>query len=318
MTKPKIKTIAKRAGRVVELKDYLDESRRIEAIKTARALALAGLPKKRTDKTQLSRTMRIGKEMWLRVTYGATEGNELPFGEDRFVLAGIQHLAIKSDSPIVLFERVGQLLETFGLAEDGHTLALLRQRFKRLSGLSVMLLFGKTEEELEEGVAGEQLFIIRKFALPTRADLRSEKAGQLQLSDVHPYGVVLSGDFWEYLSETSNRLIVPLELLKLFIDRPTGWDYLCFLVARCGAAKRPSEVPHEALMSLFRDSDVEADRAVIRRLLAYHREIMLATGGRLNADLVEKGHFPTTGRGRPKKRWVLKVRPSKSLLSRSK
>ena len=62
----------------------------------------------------------MGANMWLRVTYAATEGNELPFGEDRFVLAGIQHLAIEQESPIVLFNRVGHLLQTFGLAEDGR------------------------------------------------------------------------------------------------------------------------------------------------------------------------------------------------------
>ena len=261
----------------------------------------------------------MGADLWLRVSYGATEGNELPFGADRFVLAGIQHLAIEQDSPIVLFERVGHLLKTFGLAEDGRTVARLRQRFKRLSGLSVRLLNGRTKEELEEGVEGEQLFIIRKFSLPTRKDLRSEEAGQLTIEGTHPFGVVLSSDFWEYLSDSSNRLLVPLELLKHFIDRPTGWDYLCFLVARCGAARTVSEVPHEALIPLFRDKEGEADRAIIRRLKAYHKEIMSATDGRLQAELIEKGHFPTSGRGRPRKRWVLRVGPSKQLFpSRNK
>ena len=116
----------------------------------------------------------------------------------------------------------------------------------------------------------------------------------------------------------SLSLIIPLELLKLFIDRPTGWDYLCFLIARCGAAKTISEVPHEALISLFRDTEAEADREIIRRLKGYHREIMLATGGRLQAELLERGTFPSQGRGRPRKRWALRVGPSKSLLPRGK
>lgn len=318
MTKPTSRTLRKRADKVVRIQDRLSEARRIEAIRTARALALAGLPKRRAKKRELSRTLRLGADLWLRVTYATLEDNELPFGEDRFVLAGIQHLAIEQDSPIVLFDRVGHLLSTFGLSEDGRTLARLRQRFKRLAGLSVRLLFGSSEEELDKGVAGEQLFIIRRFSLPTRKDLRTEKAGQLMIEGSHPYGVILSGDFWEYLSETSNRLIIPLELLKLFIDRPTGWDYLCFLIARCGAAKTVSEVPHEALMSLFRDTEAEADREIIRRLQGYHREIMLATGGRLQAELVERGTFPPQGRGRPKKRWALRVGPSQSLLARGK
>lgn len=311
MTSPTKKQL-KRVDQVVDIRERLNEKERIEAIRTARALALAGLPKKRSKHSQIERTLRVGSELWLRVVY-STNSKVLPFGEDRFVLAGIQHLALEADSPIVLFERVGQLLGTFGLSEDGRTLRLLRQRFKRLSGLSVRLLFGRTEEELNEGVAGEQLFIIRRFSLPTRKDLESEKAGQLQLPDSYPYGVILSSDFWEYLAEPSNRLIIPLDLLRLFIDRPTGWDYLCFLVARCGAAQSASEVPHEALVSLFRDSTKEPDRKIIHRLRAYHREIMVATGGRLNAEIVEKGVFKPDGPGRPKKKWCLRVGPSNLL-----
>ena len=316
MTERSRKGLVAHADRVVSIRESLDEQKRIEAIRTAKALAMAGLPKRRSDASSLTRTLRLGADMWLRVTYGVTEGNELPFGADRFVLAGIQHLAIEQDSPIVLFQRVGELLKTFGLAEDGHTLALLRQRFKRISGLSVRLLFGSSEEELEEGVAGEQLFIIRRFSLPTSKELKTEKAGQLALPGAHPYGVILSSDFWEYLSDSSNRLVVPLELLKLFLDRPTGWDYLCFLVARCGATRTASEVPHEALMSLFRDKPGDRDRDIIRRLQRYHREIMEATGGRLKANLVEKGFFPPTGRGRPRKRWALRVAPSQPLLGK--
>ena len=127
--------------------------------------------------------------------------------------------------------------------------------------------------------------------------------------------MVLSGDFWNHLSESKNRLLVPLELLKLYVDKPTGWDYLCFLAARCGAAKTASKVPHEALVSLFRDTKRQDDRNIIRSLQRYHSEIMRATGGRLNAELIEDGAFPSSG-GRPKKRWALLVRPSQSLFAR--
>ena len=125
-----------------------------------------GLPKRRCQTRDLSRTLRVGANLWLRVTYTAQEGHDLPFGEDRFVLAGIQHLALEQDSPTVLFARVGSLLKTFGLSEDGRTVSLLRQRFARLAGLSVRLLFGRSEDELEEHVNAEQIFIIRKYALP--------------------------------------------------------------------------------------------------------------------------------------------------------
>ncbi len=311
MNERKHKALLERVEKVVSIREALDEQQRIEAIRTAKALAMAGLPKRRAGSSSLTRTLRLGGDMWLRVTYTATEGNELPFGADRFVLAGIQHLAIEQGSPIVHFQRVGELLKTFNLSEDGRTLALFRQRFKGISGLSVRLLFGRSQAELDEGIEGEQLFIVRRFSLPTSKQLKSEKAGQLVLPDSHPYGVILSADFWKYLSDTSNRLIVPLELLKLFMDRPIGWDYLCFLIARCGAARTVSEVPHEALMSLFRDREGDRDRDIIRRLKSYHNEIMEATGGRLEAKLLEKGTFPPGGPGRPRKRWALRVGPSR-------
>ena len=43
-------------------------------------------------------------------------------------------------------------------------------------------------------------------------------------------------------------------------------------------------MPHEALMALFKDSPTEAERAVVKRLKAYHKEIRIATGGRLRAE----------------------------------
>ena len=111
----------------------------------------------------------------------------------------------------------------------------------RLAGLTVRLAFGRSEHAIQETASAEQIFIIRQYSLPTRKDLQVEHAGQLTIPGTHPYGVVLSADFWNHLSESKNRLLVPLELLKLFIDRPTGWDYLCFLAARCGPAplKKP-------------------------------------------------------------------------------
>ncbi len=306
-----------RAGRVLDLADRLEQADRVEAVRTARALAIAGLPKRRHPHRDLSRTLRIGRDVWMKVTYSASEGNELPFGADRFVLAGIQHLAIQQDSPVVLFDRVGSLLKQFGLSEDGRTIALLRQRFIRLSGLSIRLIFGRNQGELSESHTGEQHFLIEKYSLPTREDLRSETAGQLELPDSRRFGVVLGQGFWSHLSESKNHLLLPLELLKLYLDKPTGWDYLCFLTARCGSAMRSSRIPHEALISLFRDTDGQTDRRIIKNLQRYHLEIQKATGGRLNAEIVEDGHFPTTGAGRPRKRWALVVKPSKSLFSAS-
>lgn len=312
----------KRAGLVVEFAETVERStetrERTEALRLARSIALAGLPKKRTKNASLARTLRLGRSSWLRVTYSTREGNELPFGEDRFVLAALQHLALEQGRPTVTFERVGQLLEMFGVLETSQNLRTLRQRFKRLSGLSIALTFGTSEEELDEGAAGEQVFVIRQWQLPTRKQLLAQSDSQMLLplkggKRSTPFGVVLSDDFWNHLQETDNHLIVPLALLKLFLDRPIGWDYLMFLVARCGRARSETVVDHEVLMGLFKDSSKEPERNALRRLQRYHREIMLATNNRLNASLEPMGHFPSTG-GRPRKRWGLRVGPSRQIV----
>lgn len=84
-------------------------------------------------------------------------------------------------------------------------------------------------------------------------------------------------------------------------------DYSCFVLARCGAPETASEVPREALTSLLRDTEAEADRQIIRHLRAYYRKMMLATGVRLRAEFLERVTFPPQCRRRPRKPWALRV-----------
>jgi len=322
------KTVVKRARAITDFSERLiaAEERRvgIETIRMARAIALAGLPKRPTNARDLVRTLRIGKELWLRVTYSTKANKRLPYGQDRFVLAGIQHLAIEQGSPAVLFERAGELLAMFGINQDGRSLHALRERFNRLAGLSIHLEFADTEEQLDRAPFGSQVFVIHTYKLPTRHELKADESGLVPLPkmfgipelDDMPYGVLLSQDFWAMLQESKNRLIMPLDLLKLFIDRPTGWDYACFLVARCGSARTSSVVPHEAIISLFKDNPKDNDRRIIPRLKRYHEEIRLATGGRLNAEFFEDTPLRNPKGGRPKKRWSLRVAPSRSLIGK--
>lgn len=320
LERPKLR---RRAEGVVSFADKLAEQEqtreRTEALIFARSIAMAGLPKRPTKKKIMSRDLRLGAELWLRVSYHTDQDADLPYGEDRFVLAAIQHLAISKNSPIVHFERVGALLEMFGISEGGKTLELLRRRFDRLASLSIRLSFAPSRDELDERSTGERIFVIRKHRLPTRAELKAEAEGQMVLPTLPEssqgsnsnYGVQISSDFWEHLQDKRHHMIVPVELLRLFIDSPTGWDYLCFLVSRCGRARSSTVIDHEILMGLFKEGD-EPDRNTIARLEKYHRLIQVATRGNLKASLEQIGFFPKKPgqRGRRKKRWGLKVHPS--------
>ena len=106
--------------------------------------------------------------------------------------------------------------------------------------------------------------------------------------------------------------------MKIFKDRPTAWDYMMFIVARCGAAKSNSIISHEVIMDLFKDSEKEPDRNTISRLTRYHKELMVATAHRLNASLEQDGFFPKQGKGAKQKRWVLKVGPSLPIVESGK
>lgn len=316
----KADTVARFADRLAEQEQTRS---RTEALIFARNIALSGLPKRPTKKKMMSRDLRLGRSLWLRVSYHADQDADLPYGEDRFVLAAIQHLAISRNSPVVYFDRVGALLEMFGVSEGGKTIEMLRQRFNRLASFSIRLNFAPSQEELVEGASAERIFVIRRHRLPTRAELRAEQDNQMVLPMlptgkdglVSPYGVQLSGDFWEHLQDQQQHLIVPVDLLKLFVDSPTGWDYLCFLVARCGRAKSSTVVDHDILMGLFKEGR-EPDRNTIARLEKYHKLIMLATRGNLKASIEQIGHFPKEKgqRGRRKKRWGLKIHPSEPIV----
>jgi hypothetical protein len=300
------------------------EQSRTEALVTARAISLAGLPRTRTDSRDLSRTLRLGEKLWLRVTYSTGAGGVLPYGADRFVLTGIQHLAVQKDTPVVLFEETSELLKLFELPTNGTYLRLLRERVVRIRGLTITLEFAETEAGLREAARGKQSFVIEEYLLPTRDEVRCARIGQTSLprlfddgsKRIHR-GVILSDYFWKQLQDKKNHLLLRLDILREFTKRPLGWDYYCFLAYRCRWAQSWSPVPHDALMSLFKDDPEDQDSKTIHRLRHYHDEIMTAAAGHLKAELRPSGHFRSSG-GRPKERWELWVGPSEPIIHSGK
>lgn len=316
----------KRADRLKKIAQDIEinaaDGSRTEVLVTARAMAMAGLPKRKTSKRDLSRTLRLGTNLWLRVTYSTKKGGTLPYGSDRFVLAGIQHFARVQQSRIVLFDHVTHLLKYFGLDSGGLQLKRLRDRFERLAGLAIHLEFAETRDGLEKATRGQQTFVIDEYALPTREEVRCAKIGKTALprlvaneSKQVQYGVILSEYFWKHLQEESNQLLLHLDMMREFMDKPTGWDYASYITGRCLRARSWSIVPHETLMSLFKDNPNEYDSQTIKRLQRYHADVMKGTGGRLKAVLEQDGFFPRSPKGGHRKaRWVLRIGPSKDII----
>lgn len=309
----------KKFNQIVEIRESLDNERErrlwTEAIACARDVALAFLPHSKTKEKFIERSIVYGPGCTVTVRFSVPQNCEMPYGSDRFVLFGIQHLARVQNSPVVQFEKAGQLLEMFGIEGSGAQYRLLRERFERLKSLNVEI--EATIPNRAKWGAGTRL--LEEWALPTKKDVDAEKSGQGNLlqttQDESLFFVRLADGLFNQIQRgnpAENLLLVRLDLLKLFRGSPIGWDFCVFLLHRCGSAKSTSVVPHEVLMELFK-SGKEKDRDTIARLQGYHSEIMAATQGSLNSELcIVKEE--RKGRGRPRKMWGLKVGPSSNVV----
>ena len=306
-----------RSRSLVEIAERIETERReslwTDAIACARDVALACLPRKKTDDKIVKKTIAFAPDCHVTVKYSVPEDCRMPYGSDRYVFFGVQHLARITNSPLVEFQKAGQLLDMFGLSDSGAEYRRLRARFERLRSLNI-------EIETRGGGTGAQWGMgsrfIEEWSLPSRRSVDAELSGQSNLlTGRSPYFVKLSDSLFSRVQKKNpmeNILLLRLDLLKHFRDSPIGWDYCVFLLHRCGSARKTSVVPHDVLMEFFKAGG-EPDRVTMDRLQGYHKQIKLATGDSLNAEIVVVRE-ERKGRGRPRKIWGLRVGPSKNVV----
>lgn len=282
-----------------------------DAIACARDVALAFLPRKKTNKKAISKTITFGPDCHVTVKYSVPEDCQMPFGADRFVFFGIQHLARAGNDPVVRFEKASQLLEMFGLQKGGSEYRRLWQRFDRLLSLNIEITTNQGDAQ-KWGMGSR---FLEEWRLPTKKGAEKELRGQEVLDLTQsPYFVQLSEGLFKKLTKggpEQNLLLLRLDLLKHFRDCPIGWDFCVFLSHRCGSARKLSEVPHDVLMQFFK-AGKETDGQTMARLQKYFRQIKDATGDALNAEFVCR-KLPSK-RGAPRKRWALRVGPSRGII----
>jgi hypothetical protein len=72
------------------------------------------------------------------VTFTAMdEGVDLPFGADVEVLHFLINRSIQSNSPFVPWRTAEEYIEWVGLRQGGRTLKQMRERFRRIAGMSI-------------------------------------------------------------------------------------------------------------------------------------------------------------------------------------
>lgn len=222
----------------------------------AKALVLCALPYKRVLDPRITRKARIGKSTFLSVTFAAVgEGAVLPFGADRALFGWIQTRAYRDG--FIAFETLKEFLTAFGLNDSGANYRLFKQRVDRLTHFAVSIETSTDDEEALLNITPVRSAYFPKSSRAARKRISTEDAGQLLLIP-EKYGFRLDPLFWEYLK--ANPVPLPLSLMRLFHNKPKGWDFAQFVLYRCYAARTKSVVPWTAFSEQLGSRDTNQRR----------------------------------------------------------
>jgi hypothetical protein len=333
--KPRQLSVEKRAARVeeeIEIGAEVElghESRTLNYMAIARAVALASMPRRKLDIPRVSKVIRLGLSDWMVVSWVALrfeEGIPLPYHQDRLIYSGIVMEAIRhakeAKDDDVCAIRFGELQEVMALAEEagirtrgGKLAQRLRDGLERLGSVMLLVDFYKSRADADARKNAKMMSnipLVRAFSLPGRKELAASGRGERSLGlDMH--FIEFGQDHWNYVREPRNILWVPSVYMAALSDEPLALAVLLYLAARCQAAQSDvQEVPHEELVEIFNDHGSE-ERFLFRDLTEAIARVTGLTDGALRAELVEVKKPKSSGgvtervAGRPKKRWALKI-----------
>lgn len=221
----------------------LSEGERQELLFTAQTLILCGLPYKATDKRSITREAKTSKGR-LRVTFQANLADvPLPYGKDRVLLTFLLTKARQTDSPTVTFDFAREYLDTWGEGVGGKSYAALADRWRRLSGLTIVIERDGADSPHHARIQT----LVEELYLPPKAGIMAERAGRPffpELEVKSHYQITFSASFWEDFK----RFAVPLNasVMKAFATRPLAWDFVQFVHYRSFAVHKQAEVNPQA------------------------------------------------------------------------
>ena len=248
--------ISKSVVRVAELRDDRDTGvLGDEVIKMAQALILCTLPYRPTADRQIVRSARLSDGSTLRVTFTAgINGIDMPFGNDRHLMAWLFDKAINSDTPFVTIRSASDYLRETGKSRNGDRVKELAARLSRLTGLVVGI-----ERRSTGATQTVMLPMIAASNLPNNlsVQLQSEGSGQRSIPGLeNPFGIQLEERFFNDIKR--HHVAIPRRLwLQLQGQKggPQLQDLLTFFVYRCYCAQSETVIPWAGLREQFPQDD---------------------------------------------------------------
>jgi hypothetical protein len=230
----------------------------LQMTQIAQAMVLCGLPYSPTKETKIVRRARLGDGSTVSVTFSAgLDGIGMPYGSDRTLLHWMIDKAIKTKSAIVTWDTATEFLKDVGMADSGKNRKDLKQRYLRLTGLTIgVVRKGSTESTV-------LVPFIEESHLPTSVDIKAARRGQALLHlDSPTFGFRLGERIFREILQY--HVPVPFELLQATKKKSQLQDHLIFLYWRSFSAQSETLIPWESLREQLWQEDSVASRIRIR------------------------------------------------------
>jgi hypothetical protein len=235
--------LSRRAARLAAIREKRDDGTLSQEIfQVSQALILCGLPYQPTTARHFTRKARLADGSTVAVTFSTALEASMPYGSDRTLLHFLMDRAVKTGSRFVSWETATEFLETMNLATGGKNRRDLRERFKRIAGLTIGV-----ERKTADSYSGRVMPVIGEYHLPTSIDVRAEVEGTslLPLTDKIVYGVEIEDKFFKDL--LAHHVPIPAEIIRATRKQSQLQDLVIFLYWRCFAAQSTSLIKWEYL-----------------------------------------------------------------------
>ncbi|MCU1328876.1 MAG: plasmid encoded RepA protein [Bryobacterales bacterium] len=209
----------------------------------ARPFILCGLPIRQLP-AGTSKYVRRNGRLVLEVVGHPEYG--IPFGQDRLILLWVGTVAVRQKSPIVEFDSGAEILNEWGLQQNGSHYKRLAQGFRRVFGSTIF--FGSTEERKGSLVWDcGRIHFFDQMRLWLNCDDSGDKRRDF---------LTLSDQFWQELK--SHPIPVDCEVVRSPANNPGCLDLYTWLSWRCFQAKGPERVPLFGPLGLSSQLGVQA------------------------------------------------------------